>query len=74
MANPLALIRSLDYVNVRHILVVQTATIDVALGVAAKLRAEFPSARIDGVVRDDDATQVGPNVFDHVTAVRWEDR
>ena len=74
MANPLALIRSLDYVNVRRILVMQTGTIDVALGVAAKLRAEFPSARIDGVVRDDDAGQVLPGVFDTTTAVRWEDR
>lgn len=74
MANPLALLRGVDYVNVRHILVMQTGTIETALGVAAKLHAEFPNARIDGVVRDDDAAQVGPDVFAHVTAVRWEDR
>jgi hypothetical protein len=74
MANPLALIRSVDYANVRRILVMQTGTIDVAIGVAAKLRAEFPSAQIDGVVRDDDAAHVAPGMFDHVTAVRWEDR
>ncbi len=74
MANPLALIRAVDYANIRHVLVMQTGTIEVALGVAAKLRAEFPAARIDGVVRDDDAAQVGPGVFDHQTAVRWEDR
>ena len=74
MANPLALLRSVDYVNVRRILVMQTGTIDVALGVATKLRAEFPTARIDGVVRDDDAAQVGPGVFDAMTVVRWEDR
>ena len=31
MANPLALLRSVDYVNVHHILVVQTATIETTL-------------------------------------------
>ncbi|MCC6765432.1 MAG: hypothetical protein IT293_12295 [Deltaproteobacteria bacterium] len=74
MANPLALLRGVDYVNVRHVLVMQTGTIETALGIAAKLRADFPNARIDGVVRDDDAAKVGPDVFTHVTAVRWEDR
>ncbi len=74
MANPLALLRPVDYVSIRHILVMQTGTIETALGVAAKLRADFPQARIDGVVRDDDAAKVGPEVFQRLTTVRWEDR
>ncbi|MEB2283573.1 MAG: hypothetical protein B6D46_15000 [Polyangiaceae bacterium UTPRO1] len=74
MANPLALLRRVDYTRIRRILVMQTGSIDAALGVAAKLHADFPGARIDGVVRDDDVVRIGPEVFAHVTPVRWEDR
>lgn len=74
MANPLCLVRPVDYVHMRHVLVMQTGTIETALGVAAKLHAEFPHARVDGVVRDDDVAKIGPGVFEHVTPVRWEDR
>lgn len=74
MANPLCLVRPVDYVNMRHLLVMQTGSIETAVGVAAKLRTDFPYARIDGVVRDDDMEKIGAGVFDHVTPVRWEDR
>ncbi len=74
MANPLALVRPIDYTSVHHVLVVQTGTLETALGVAATLHGAFPRARIDGVIRDDDVTQVAPGVFTRITAVRWEDR
>jgi hypothetical protein len=74
MSNPLCLVGPVDDVGMRHLLVVQTGTIETALGVAKKLQTEFPHARIDAVVRDEDVEKVEPGTFEHVTAVRWEDR
>ena len=74
MANPLCLIRPVNYVGLRRLLVMQTSSIETAIGVAAKLHADFPYAHIDGVVRDDDAAKVPAGTFEHVTAIRWEDR
>lgn len=74
MANPLCLIRPVNYVGLRRLLVMQTGSIETAIGVATKLHADFPYARIDGVVRDDDAGKVPAGTFEHVTTVRWEDR
>jgi hypothetical protein len=74
MASLFTLFRPFPSGVVRELLVVQTGSIEQSVAVAGALRKHFPECRVHGVVRDDDATALGPHDFDHVTAVRWEDR
>jgi len=74
MASPLTLLRRFEYHAVRDALVVQTTDIALTIAVGRALRKHFPGARVDAVVRDDDAATITPDEFDHVTPVRWEDR
>ncbi len=74
MAGPLLLFRRFPYHAIRHALVVQTGPIERTVAVGRAVRKHFPEARVDAVVRDDDAAVLDPTDFEHVTAVRWEDR
>ena len=74
MANPLTFLRPFRYDAMGTLLVVQSGPVELALEVATRLRALFPGCKVEGVIRDDDVDAVGPNHFDRVTVVRWEDR
>ena len=74
MANPLTFLLPFRYDRVRTVLIVQSGPVELALQVAARVRTLFPGCTVEGLIRDDDASAVGPEVFDRVTIVRWEDR
>ena len=74
MANPLTFLLPFRYDAVRTLLVVQSGPVELALDVAARVRTLFPGCKVEGLIRDNDAGAVGPDVFDRLTIVRWEDR
>ena len=74
MANPLTFLLPFRYHAVRTILVVQSGPVELALEVAARVRTLFPGCKVEGLIRDNDAGAVGPEVFDQLTIVRWEER
>lgn len=74
MANPLTFLLPFRYDRVTTVLVVQSGPVELALQVAARVRTLFPGCKVEGLVRDNDASAVGADVFDRVTIVRWEDR
>ncbi len=74
MANPLTFLLPFRYDTVRTVLVVQSGPVELALQVAARVRTLFPGCKVEGLIRDNDAPAVGPDVFDRLTIVRWEDR
>ncbi len=74
MANPLTFLLPFRYDAVRTLLVVQSGPVELALQVAARVRTLFPGCKVEGLIRDNDAAAVAPEVFDRVTIVRWEER
>ena len=74
MANPLTFVRPFRHHAIRSVLLVQSAPIDLALRVAARVRATFPGCEIEAVVREDDRDAVADAGFERVFVVRWEDR
>lgn len=74
MANPLTFLLPFRYDRVRTVLVVQSGPVELAVAVATRVRTLFPGCKVEGLIRDNDAGVVGPEVFDRLTVVRWEDR
>jgi hypothetical protein len=74
MANPLTFLLPFRYHAMGTILVVQSGPVELALGVADRLRVLFPGCKVEGLIREADADAIGAATFDRMTIVRWEDR
>jgi hypothetical protein len=74
VANPLTFIRPFRPHTIRRVLLVQSAPIDLALQVAARLSATFPRCEMEAVLREDDRDAAADGAFARVFVVRWEDR
>jgi hypothetical protein len=74
MAGPLTFLLPPRYDRARAVLLVQSAAIELALEVAARLRSMFPDCELDGLVGEADREAAARGSFHRVLTVRWEDR